>query len=96
MPELNCNEAELGTVTRALEPLNDNAPPYLPALAQAAPEIVPTFPFPDESRNRRPTPHQTNTPPPTPTPPPLVAAELVASEVATARDDAERDDRASH
>ena len=53
MPELNCNEAELGTVTRALEPLNDNAPPYLPALAQVAPEIVPVFPFPDASADRR-------------------------------------------
>ena len=49
MPELNCNEAELGTLIRAFVPLNESAPPYLPVAVQVAPEIVPVFPFPDES-----------------------------------------------
>ena len=49
IPALSCNEAELGTFTRALVPLNTSAPPNLPALVQVAFEIVPVFPFPEES-----------------------------------------------
>ena len=49
MPVLNCNELLLGMFTRALVPLNDNAPPYLPDAVQVAFEIVPLLPFPDES-----------------------------------------------
>src|SRR6185295_551911 len=36
-------------VTRPEEPLNDNADPYLPALDQVAPEIVPVLPLPEAS-----------------------------------------------
>ena len=45
---LRCSEAESGIVTRELDPLKLNAPPYLPA-TQVAFAIVPLLPFPDES-----------------------------------------------
>jgi hypothetical protein len=39
----------LAIVTRLEEPLNDNAEPYLPALDQVAPAIVPPLPLPEAS-----------------------------------------------
>jgi len=45
----SCSEAALGTLTRALVPLNCSALPYLPVAAQAAFVIVPVFPLPDAS-----------------------------------------------
>src|SRR5262249_38226018 len=38
---VRCNAAASGMLTRALVPLNDSAPPDLPAVVQVAPEIVP-------------------------------------------------------
>src|SRR4051794_9730764 len=49
MPIVNCNEAELGTFTRALDPLKLNAPPNLPELDHVVFDTVPTLPVPDES-----------------------------------------------
>jgi hypothetical protein len=49
MPALSRREDESGTVTRALEPLNESALPYLPAVDQAAVPIDPPFPLPDAS-----------------------------------------------
>ena len=45
---VRCSEAESGIVTRELDPLKLNAPPYLPA-TQVAFAIVPLLPFPDAS-----------------------------------------------
>ena len=56
MPLLSCSELLLGMFTRALVPLNDNAPPYLPDAVQVAFEIVPLLPFPDESWSTVPAP----------------------------------------
>ena len=49
IPLESCSELELAIVTRLEEPLNDNADPYLPALDQVAPEIVPPLPLPEAS-----------------------------------------------
>src|SRR4051795_8370131 len=46
---VTCSEAELGTLTRALVPLNESAPPYLPAAVQAALASEPALPFPELS-----------------------------------------------
>src|SRR3954453_14451299 len=46
---VTCSEAELGTFTRALVPLNESAPPYLPPAAQAAFASEPALPFPEAS-----------------------------------------------
>src|SRR5262249_49121967 len=40
---------ESGMSTRALVPLKDRAPPYLPAVVQVAPLMVPLFPEPELS-----------------------------------------------
>src|SRR4051812_35507823 len=47
--DVSCNDVEFGTLTREFEPLNDSAPPNLPAGVQFAFERVPVFAFPDES-----------------------------------------------
>src|SRR5215510_1606006 len=49
IPVDSCSEAAFGMVTTAFVPLNDSALPYLPAVAQVAPVIVPVFPLPDAS-----------------------------------------------
>jgi hypothetical protein len=54
--ELNCNDAELGTFTRALVPLNTSAVPNFPNDAHVAFKRVPVFPFPDESATDDPDP----------------------------------------
>jgi hypothetical protein len=43
------SDVELGTLTRALEPLKRSALPNFPDAVHVAPEIVPVFPFPDAS-----------------------------------------------
>jgi len=50
------NDAESATLTRADDPLNDNAPPYFPADDHDAPSTTPTFPNPDESPTDNPAP----------------------------------------
>src|SRR5438045_3932859 len=42
-------EAASATVTQLFVPLNDSAPPYLPAVARVAAVMVPVFPLPEES-----------------------------------------------
>src|SRR4051812_14998640 len=49
MPLVSRSVAASGTVTRAVVPLNDSAPPDLPAAVHVAPVIVPVLPFPDAS-----------------------------------------------
>ena len=49
IPGGRSSEAASATVTHALVPLNDSAPPNLPAVVRVAPEIVPVFPWPDAS-----------------------------------------------
>jgi hypothetical protein len=49
IPLDSCNDAELGTVTTELVPLNFNAPPNFPAVLQVVFATVPLFPFPDAS-----------------------------------------------
>ena len=49
IPVVKSSDAESGTVTRALLPLNDNALPNLPAVVHVAPTSVPVFPVPDRS-----------------------------------------------
>jgi len=51
-----CNDAESGTFTRALDPLNCNAFPNFPAATHVAPETDPVFPFPDASATDDPDP----------------------------------------
>ena len=50
MPAVRRSEAASLTSTRALVPSNAKAPPYLPAVVQAAAPIVPVFPLPDARR----------------------------------------------
>src|SRR4029453_14018755 len=52
----NPSDGDAGTLTRPVEPSNDNAPPYLPVVHDAPPVIVPLFPFPDTSTNVDPDP----------------------------------------
>ncbi len=49
IPVVSCSEAALGTVTRALVPLNASALPNLPAAVQVAPLIVPLLLLPEVS-----------------------------------------------
>ena len=49
MAPVRSREVASATVTQSLTPSNDNAPPYFPPVVQAAPEIVPVFPFPERS-----------------------------------------------
>ena len=49
MPVLRSSELLSGTVTLALEPLNDSAEPNFPAAFQVVPEVVPPLPVPDAS-----------------------------------------------
>src|SRR6476646_901044 len=56
MPLVRCSDVESGIVTRELVPLNDSAPPNLPAVDQVVFETVPLFPFPDESATVAPEP----------------------------------------
>src|SRR4051794_21054538 len=49
MPEVSWSEVEFGTLTRSLAPLNESAPPNLPAVVRVALTIVPALPAPDES-----------------------------------------------
>ena len=46
---VSCSDAELGTVTRELVPLNVRALPYLPAAAHVVFATVPVPPPPDAS-----------------------------------------------
>src|SRR4051794_16251109 len=48
MPVVRSSDAESGTVTQALVPLNESAFPYLPVV-QVALLSVPVLPLPDES-----------------------------------------------
>src|SRR5262245_66590929 len=56
IPDDSPSDGDDGTLTRPVEPLNDNAPPYLPVTHDVPPEIVPLFPFPDTSANVDPDP----------------------------------------
>src|SRR5262245_20041907 len=56
MPVVNFSEAEFGTVTRAVVPLNRNALPNFPAGAHVAPVSVPLLALPDESPTAVPVP----------------------------------------
>src|SRR5262245_28923196 len=49
IPVVSCKDALLGTVTRALLPLKDSAPPYLPPVIRLAVPMDPLFPYDDES-----------------------------------------------
>src|SRR5215471_21601285 len=49
MPLDSCNDAEFGTVTTELEPLNCNALPNLPVVAHVVLAAVPLLPLPDAS-----------------------------------------------
>ena len=49
IPVVRSSDAALATVTHALVPLNDSAPPNLPAAVRVALEIVPVLPWPDAS-----------------------------------------------
>src|SRR5918995_2373242 len=49
MPLVRSSEFESGTLTYALLPLNESAPPYLPAADQVAFVSVPVLPVPDWS-----------------------------------------------
>jgi hypothetical protein len=49
MPVVRRREGESGTVTRAVAPLKERAPPYLPAVDQVAVPIEPVFPLPEAS-----------------------------------------------
>jgi hypothetical protein len=46
---VRCSAAVSGTLTTAELPLNDSAPPYLPAAVQVAFAMLPAFPDPDAS-----------------------------------------------
>src|SRR5207247_3498182 len=46
---MRSSDAASATVTHALGPLNDSAPPNLPVVVRVAPEMVPVFPWPDAS-----------------------------------------------
>jgi hypothetical protein len=56
IPVVRLSAAELGTVTRDEVPLNASAPPNLPDADQAAPETVPSWPFPESSGTTVPVP----------------------------------------
>src|SRR5262245_66194542 len=56
IPDDSPSDGDDGTLTRPVEPLNDNAPPYLPVTHDVPPEIVPLFPLPDTSANVDPAP----------------------------------------
>ena len=56
IPDVNRNAAASATVTRELDPLNDNAFPNLPAADHAAFATVPVRPFPDASTTDTPDP----------------------------------------
>src|SRR6476620_1081889 len=49
IPVVKCKDAASGMVTLAFVPLNDKAPPYLPAAVRVALTIVPVRPLPDAS-----------------------------------------------
>src|SRR3954470_23645754 len=49
IPVVKLSDAESTMFTSALDPLNESAPPYFPALDQVAPLIVPELPLPEES-----------------------------------------------
>src|SRR5438034_3318197 len=49
IPLVNCSDAALLMVTKALVPLNVKALLYLPEVVQVAPVMVPLFPLPDTS-----------------------------------------------
>src|SRR6516162_3642376 len=49
MALVNCSDAALLMVTKALLPLKDKALPYLPEVVHVAPLMVPLFPLPDIS-----------------------------------------------
>ena len=49
IPVVSRNDAESGTITRALVPLKVRALPYLPSVVHAAFPVLPVFPFPDVS-----------------------------------------------
>src|SRR5438309_7327088 len=49
IPVVRSSDDESGTVTRLFVPLNEYAPPYLPADVQVAFETVPLLPWPDRS-----------------------------------------------
>ena len=52
----NPSDADDGTCTTLLDPLNDIAPPYRPAADHDAPCTTPVFPFPDTSTTDDPDP----------------------------------------
>ena len=56
IPFERSREFASATVTQLEEPLNDNAPPNLPATLHVAPLIVPLFPFPERSASVVPVP----------------------------------------
>ena len=47
--EVNCSDAEFGTLTRALVPLKESAPPYLPDVDHVVLDVVPLLPVPEAS-----------------------------------------------
>src|SRR2546426_11370500 len=49
IPVVRSSDAASATVTHELVPLNESAPPYMPALDQLAFETVPALPLPDQS-----------------------------------------------
>jgi hypothetical protein len=49
IPLVNCSDAALLIVTKALFPLKLKASPYLPDVVHVAPLMVPLFPLPDAS-----------------------------------------------
>ena len=52
----NPSDADAGTCTKLLDPLNDIAPPYRPCVDHDAPCTEPVFPFPDTSATDDPDP----------------------------------------
>ena len=56
MAEVRCSDAESATLTRALVPLNDNAPANFPLVVHVAFATVPPFPDPELSPAVVPTP----------------------------------------
>src|ERR1041384_7879225 len=61
---VTCNDGASGTVTSAVLPLNDSAPPYLPAAVHVAPVMLPVFPVPEASVALLPAPSSTAWPAP--------------------------------
>jgi hypothetical protein len=62
IPDDNPNEGDDATCTTLLDPLNDIAPPYRPAVDHDAPTTDPVFPFPDTSTTDDPDPASNENP----------------------------------